>query len=414
MYWNRTPRPRPSFCPLRAGWGKRMIQERRILDVHKFDNACRPLTVPATRDPQRSMGMKAWKLYMILSGIGIFLIIESLWISQHSSLEAARRLEIEETIVEHTLYNESISRNSTQKHGQKDDNHTNDEVSSDFKDYEFREDKLVLTMIALGNATQGTHVHRLIRSARTRGKWTGRIAILTDNTERFRDVTTKDPLVFWLRPRREDWENAPSFNNTKMNMKRFKTFLLDYISKDPRMQDVEFVLYTDIDIVIAKPLVPWLRQKWDKGRENRKQYFPSLSSLYMFSEGKRKGKVAHSGIILLHKDMSQFCLRQWRTLMDEYRDTVARDQSLVRMILRSPTKMNCKIRTWTLNREDLLFPQPKDLEERYFSQFVHVTNTYRAKWIDPKLQKAYFEDVLQVTEEERRDPRSLATIPDNF
>ena len=184
-------------------------------------------------------------------------------------------------------------------------------------DLEFRQETLTLAMIAFGNATKGNHVHRVIRSARTRGEWNGKIVIITDSKDAFTGLTENDPRVFVLHPRQRDWEGLPNFQHDKMKIKRFKTLLLDYILEDPRLEETEFVLYLDIDIVLCQPLVPWLRQKWEKGTRSRQAAFADgMSSMYMFSEGKNKGLAGHSGVILLHRDLSRGCLLKWRQLFD--------------------------------------------------------------------------------------------------
>ena len=144
------------------------------------------------------------------------------------------------------------------------------EVRRNDNDIDFQEEKLVLAMIAFGNATKGTHVQRVIRSARTRGEWYGRIVIITDSKDAYKDVIKEDPLVSVLHPRHEDWQDLPEFKDSKMKIKRFKTLLLDYIFDESELMDAEFVLYLDIDIILCQPLVPWLREKWRKGAKNRK------------------------------------------------------------------------------------------------------------------------------------------------
>lgn len=185
-------------------------------------------------------------------------------------------------------------------------------------DLEFQEDKLVLAMIAFGNATRGTHVQRVIRSARTRGEWKGQIAIITDSKDAYTNIAKKDPLVSILHPRHEDWEDLPDFNHTKMKIKRFKTKLIDYILEDSsRLKDMEFILYLDIDIVLCQPLVPWLREKWNSGAKDRQAAVDgAMSTMYMFSEGENKGLAGHSGLILLHRELSKGCLLKWRELFD--------------------------------------------------------------------------------------------------
>eukprot|EP00977_Amphora_coffeiformis_P002454 scaffold458_cov150-Amphora_coffeaeformis.AAC.2 len=347
---------------------------------------------------------KLWRRFAFY-GIAIHAILHTLSISLFSTRELKRSLSLASENVDGLLpLVDKLGGTHETQH---------QEVEG-VSDYEFLDDKLVLAMISLGNATKGTHVQRAIRSARARGGWKGRIAVITDDEEAYADVVEKDASVYLIRPRREDWQDMPEFTHEKMKIKRFKTLLLEYILNDTRMRDAEFVLYLDIDIILTKPLVPWLQNKWNEGRVARTTVKPNLSTMYMFSESPGKGMAAHSGLILLHKDLSQGCLIKWRELMEIYRDKAPRDQWLIRKMRKNPDRMQCKIRAWPLNSRDMLFPEPGDLEKRIFPQFVHMTNTYRAKWIDADLQKAYYEDALLLTEGEKNDPTSLAFVPQHF
>ena len=97
-----------------------------------------------------------------------------------------------------------------------------------------------------------------------------------------------------------------------------------------------------------------------------------------------------------------------------HRQHAPRDQWLVRKMRKAPEKMKCRITAWWPHSTDLIFPEPHDLEQKSFPQFMHITNTYRAKWIDSGLQKAFLEDALRLSDEERHDQASLAVVPENF
>lgn len=105
-------------------------------------------------------------------------------------------------------------------------------------------------------------------------------------------------------------------------------------------------------------------------------------------------------------------LHMWN--FSRYRMSAPRDQWLVRKIRRAPERSKCRIKAWWPHPSDFLFPEPKHLRMRSFPQFMHITNTFRAQWIDSNLQQAFLEDALRLTDEEKMNPNSLALVPENF
>ncbi|KAL3909513.1 MAG: hypothetical protein SGILL_008060 [Bacillariaceae sp.] len=287
-------------------------------------------------------------------------------------------------------------------------------------------------MISLGNATQQNHVQRCIRSIRTRGEWKGRIVIITDQPQAYAELRADDPLTTCIRPHREDWEDLPPYKDIKLKYKRFKTLLIDYISGFGRyndndsaaaavatmdttfanpFKDVTKILYLDVDIVVCKPLLPWIQWRWKEGFQKRQDLASGLSVVYMFKEGPNTGKVAHGGLILQDIKLSKGCMEEWRRRMDERRS--GRDQALIREMMRNGSKKTgCKIHAW--ERKELIFPFPEDFKRMRMKQFVHITNTHHAALTDASMQKKFLEEALNLTPDERQDPNSLAIVPAGF
>ena len=141
---------------------------------------------------------------------------------------------------------------------------------------------------------------RLIQSARTRGNWKGPIAVITTTEESprqkdyYANLVQQDALVYLVKADNHNNDEASDgggdevtrFNNRKqMQLARHKSRLLDYITRDARLKDTEFVLYLDTDFIIHQPLVPWIAQKWNEGRTNRRTIYSNFSSLYTFQKG---------------------------------------------------------------------------------------------------------------------------------
>lgn len=270
----------------------------------------------------------------------------------------------------------------------------------------------VLAMISFGNATRQNHVQRCIRSARARGQWKGRIVVVTDAPQRYDNLVQNDALVHVLVPRAQDWQDLPPFHDIKIKYKRFKTRLIDYVLADARLNNVKIILYMDVDIVVGKPILPWLQTKWQKSRQERQRSPADMSITYMFATG-NGGKAAHSGVILLHTALSNGCMTTWRRKLDARRLTVHRDQQMLRFMRNAGAqKTKCRITLWP--KKELIFPLQKDFEQRRFAQFVHITNTFHAGQTNALLQQAFLEDALNLTRQERQNVNSLAIVPEQF
>lgn len=267
-------------------------------------------------------------------------------------------------------------------------------------------------LVAFGKATQTNMVQRCIRSIRTRGRWTGYIFIITDGD--FNDIVQEDSNVILVRPQKQD---DPSLRNVAgdrliMSFKRFKTLVIDYLDRDERLVNIEYVLYMDIDIVVGASLSEFLDSQVSQydGSKRQDSSNEEESHMLMFPDNERHPKDIHSGVILLHREYSLGCLELWRKLMDEMPE-VTRDQKLIKRIYYRKGKElkdggGCEI--LKIPNDYLLFPEKSDLKTKQIRTFIHLTNTGRAKRLPPSMQKKYLEYILQLTRKERRNPMSLA------
>jgi hypothetical protein len=228
-------------------------------------------------------------------------------------------------------------------------------------------------------------------------------------------------MIYVIQPRKEDYDPILlPYTEVKLKYKRFKTLLIDYIQQDEEFRNrymdsssvgITHILYLDVDIVVCKPIFPWIQQKWIEDAKERQEANPEWSIVYMFDEGPGTGKVAHGGLILQHVRLSYGCMKEWRRQMDETRQ--GRDQALLRaMIKTGPTKIKCLIHRW--KRKELVFPYTEYFKSLQMDQFVHITNTHHSQMTEKNVQQAFLEKALNLTEEEIQNPNSLAIVPDNF
>ena len=112
-----------------------------------------------------------------------------------------------------------------------------------------------------------------------------------------------------------------------MNSKIFKTYILQYIKKDPRLDQVELVYYLDVDIVFGnsiQPLFEGLERMYRIGAKYQNDDAVATSKtktntakIYYF-EGNGSQEI-QGGQIVLERNSSQPCLDRWRFLMQQNR-----------------------------------------------------------------------------------------------
>ena len=104
-----------------------------------------------------------------------------------------------------------------------------------------------------------------------------------------------------------------------MKYKRFKTLLLDYMEEVPKLDDIEWLYYMDIDMLMGAPfnrLVQGLYEEYDienvyDGEEDDR----TTSTLYMFKDPNSEIWAANSGFIIMNRQNSRRCLDIWREEM---------------------------------------------------------------------------------------------------
>eukprot|EP00934_Nitzschia_sp_Nitz4_P005568 Nitzschia sp. Nitz4//scaffold201_size42423//7260//8360//NITZ4_007368-RA/size42423-processed-gene-0.10-mRNA-1//1//CDS//3329541314//5558//frame0 len=290
----------------------------------------------------------------------------------------------------------------------------------------------IIATIAMGNATQTHLVQRLLHSLQSNGGWEhGRIAILTDHPEIFRshyhvgsDMHLSEKIIVLeakqndlFPPAANGGAGLATFKREAMRYKRFKTLLLEYLDEyyrasDPKQISYRFVVYMDVDIVVARPIAPLLQDYQDqmirKGvfasalsdhprpssgdeAESNKRDLPFMS---MFSDCPTCArKNTNSGVIILHRQRSRECLEEWNQLLLQGADWGVYDQRFLRDI-----RANGKCKIHTLPDFHRLYPTWKDMRLLLSATIVHNTNSYNAQKIPPQVQASYFSYLLNSTE----------------
>ena len=291
------------------------------------------------------------------------------------------------------------------------------EQSSHAIEYPIRADaSFAIALIGLGDAmAPNVHVvERCIQSIRRRGLYFGKIIIVTDaKRSRFKSLTDADADIDLLKV-----ESRPN----GMLSKRYKTELLDLLDGRTDYDEIEVLLYMDVDIVIAEPLASFISyMKSMVNMLDQPSHSADPSYMLMFEEQgaapERKfgnNTVYHGGVLGLHRKKSRNCLQEWQHLFDDRERFPDRDQKALYYMLyiNKTLKERCHV-TRLDHRPYLLMPSKRDFEAGETATFVHITNGYRAKKIDDALQAEYYRCMTLVDEEYAMSTNRFKVIVDD-
>jgi hypothetical protein len=273
------------------------------------------------------------------------------------------------------------------------------------------DDQRAIFLLSMGQeAAQSTIVERCLLSIRRVGYYLGPVILLTDVPEnRYRSLTYSDPNFIVLHPPESDWQ----WNlRDDMPYKRFKTFTLEYLKLDDRLDHVELVYYLDIDVVVGRPLAPWfdhvestyLHVKRDGETNGRSGELYQTKGRMIFFKGNSKRRPLQGGQFLVQRETSQPCLDRWRYYIDQHPED-PKDQSALTLILQeqnnatTPCSLSIMPQTPYLRFLDANGMQEM-ISTKAYPTLMHIKNTEHADWIPNRIQKRFFQQVLDLSEEE--------------
>ena len=282
------------------------------------------------------------------------------------------------------------------------------------------DDTHAVFLISFGReAAESTLVERCILSLRRRGAWDGYIVLLTDAPpERYQNEWEDNVIV--MHPL-DDHLNAAdgtplkfTRDNTSLKPKRFKTFMIDYIDMDKRLDSVELIYYLDIDIMAGDAMSEFfaeIERKYDVS-----SLFGGPSKLYFFTPLSNEWPL-QGGTFIVKRKSSRYCLELWRKEIDDM--TISgrgRDQDGLRNIydrIQIGQESRCQLVRME-NEHFIVFPTPRTwnklIRQSSFPSLIHISNSVFAKWIDEEEQTKYIGEVLQLTEEEKQSGKYGKTI----
>ncbi len=191
-------------------------------------------------------------------------------------------------------------------------------------------------VISMGEKAAKTKtIERFVYSARNNGKYSDWIVVLTDAPAgRYDGMKNWTYGVVVMEPKEEDLKTH--FEIPNMIYKRFKTLAIEYMDRDPRLNNVELVYYLDADIVFGDNM-----NKAFTGMETTYGIGPLGSNttnttslgargkMWMFKGNSEKWQI-QGGQIILDRKKSQPCLERWRKgFDDEATAKMGKDQFLL-------------------------------------------------------------------------------------
>ncbi|KAL3788678.1 hypothetical protein HJC23_001877 [Cyclotella cryptica] len=273
--------------------------------------------------------------------------------------------------------------------------------------------KHAIFLISFGEeAASSTLVERCILSLRRRGQYLGYVVVLTDAPlPRYLHVWDENVIV--MHPQRKHLLNEDgtpisySKDNMSLKPKRFKTFILDYIAMDERLDSVELVYYLDIDILAGDTLDGLFRGLEEKYQVAGQRPNDDVSKLYFFTPISQEWPL-QGGTFIVERGTSQHCLDLWRAEIDMMTKTGrGRDQDALRNIyqrIESGEETKCQLIRME-NENYIAFPTPRNFDklsskETKHANLIHISNSVYAKRIEEDIQNTYIHEVLMLSEEE--------------
>jgi hypothetical protein len=246
----------------------------------------------------------------------------------------------------------------------------------------------------------------LVQSIRRRGAWLGPIILIVDekvdedsfrqklrNEEEvygnFQKNTTNNTTIHVVRIH-SDSDVIP-LHRPYMKYKRFKTQLFDLLPI--ALQQLEYLVYLDVDIVIGEPIVDFLDRALPLLPSPSSDSSSSSSSsssvnninnnnawLFFQEQGGHPAKTKanskqwtlfHGGVFVIHREKSRACLHEWQIRFDV--DTFPNDQTaLLDLLYENKHNHDCTV--GELPSEHLMMPTKGTVTNGETRTFIHFTH----------------------------------------
>eukprot|EP00536_Pseudo-nitzschia_multiseries_P008259 jgi/Psemu1/20061/gm1.20061_g len=296
-------------------------------------------------------------------------------------------------------------------------------------------------LISMGEqAKRSRMVERFVWSARNRGRWDGWIVLLTDapidrynrigndignrigsamsspSRSRSRSPSRSRFIVMNPEPRHFN----TSFRED-MPYKRFKTRVIEYVDKDPRLNAVRLIYYLDVDNIVGNSLPKMFEELESKynipgnGNGNRngnnKRWLREVPRMWFFAN-KYKHLSVQGGQFVVDRYGSQPCLDAWREKIDA-NVSEPKDQPALHKIRGNGRNQRCQI-VAMMPRNHVFFPDNSTIhklvdgirarsrggggggEVATYPTLVHIKNSCnQTASIPTEIEEIYVGDIVQ-------------------
>ena len=253
-----------------------------------------------------------------------------------------------------------------------------------------------IALIAMGSLSKSYSVDYSISSIRLIGKWKGAIYVLTDSPSCFDEIAEKHSLKIVNIPPQKDI----------LHIKSLKAQMFTYLP-----DTVQNVLYMDVDILVARSLIPFFRDlnyllfrhqnNVMKSQELKDIQHPSPSQNLSVSSGSfgfgafldARGHFVgfcsgcekwHTGIMFLNRQSAGNCLKSWKDILLSGKFNTDQES------LDFAEKNGTCVRNFFFPRRHLLFA--KDYLAMIFTSgqtFIHLTAAAR-----PEEQGYFYREIV--------------------
>ncbi len=199
-----------------------------------------------------------------------------------------------------------------------------------------------------------------------------------------------------------------------MTVKRFKTYIIDYVDMVPELENVEWIYYVDIDILFGAPFRDLIQKLSKENNILRDNAF--FSKLYFFKNSFVDQYVAQSGFMIAHRKTfttSMHCLKLWRSMIDSQLK-LEHDQSSLNLIskdIESGEEHQCQLVIMEQG-DHISFPRNDDdleamLKDARYTSLIHIKNTSKSTCFGAGMHEKFVSDVLRLSEEEMKNGKLL-------
>ncbi len=198
-----------------------------------------------------------------------------------------------------------------------------------------------------------------------------------------------------------------------MTVKRFKTYVIDYVDMVPELDDAEWIYYLDIDILVGAPFIDLVQKLGEENNFGGND--DTVSKFYFFKNPRAYQYVAQGGFMIAHRETAKKCLELWRREIDSHLEE-EHDQVSLNLISRSieeGKELSCRL--MVMDQGDHISYPRRDgslnnmMRDQSYTSLIHIRNTAKDTFFGEGVYERFVTDLLMLTSEEKKQGEKLVT-----